>query len=314
MPKGSIMKSVFRLRARNLSGERGFTMVEMMVALLVLTVGDLLDGRRLHGVVEGAGDEQRPRTRDARRERRTGVDGRDPLCPARVRVEPDQLSRHVRGLRTRWWWPLRVRRRPERPPRAVRPIRSGATSRGQRWKATPRRTSGCIVQVAWTDTVGLARRFVWMGRCIRMAAPRSSASASCEREPDGDTLPGTRRGSRRWCPRSTRPPSSTSSWTAGSPGADASGRSTIRATAEATWNVATTNQPGATTTYALTALSPGTAYDLRVRGLTGALTSSWATTTATTQSAPSTCTVTSVAVSPTTSDRKGNGHLKKTSR
>ena len=33
------MRSLSRLRARTLAGERGFTMVEMMVALLVLTVG-----------------------------------------------------------------------------------------------------------------------------------------------------------------------------------------------------------------------------------------------------------------------------------
>lgn len=164
-----------------------------------------------------------------------------------------------------------------------------------------------IVQVSWTDTVG-SHNVRLDGAMYPNGSAAISASASASASPT-PTPPGAPTGFSATV--STINPSTQLDlvWTAGSP-APTYWEVNYSSNGGSTWNVATTNQPGGTTTYALTALSPSTAYDLRVRGVSGTLTSSWATASATTQSAPSTCSVTSAVVSPTTVDRKGNGRLK----
>jgi hypothetical protein len=75
-----------------------------------------------------------------------------------------------------------------------------------------------------------------------------------------------------------------------------------------TWVQATATQPGGSLTYALTGLSSGTAYLVRVRGLLGSQASNWVQASATTD-AVATCTVTSASVSPSTVQKKNSGTL-----
>ncbi|MDQ1402594.1 MAG: hypothetical protein QOG03_910 [Actinomycetota bacterium] len=76
-----------------------------------------------------------------------------------------------------------------------------------------------------------------------------------------------------------------------------------------TWVQATANQPGASFSYALSGLSSGTTYTVRVRGLLGRATSNWIQASAATDAPPPTCAVTSGSVSPSTVQKKSNGQL-----
>lgn len=75
------------------------------------------------------------------------------------------------------------------------------------------------------------------------------------------------------------------------------------------WTTLTTTQPAGTRTYSSGGLSASTTYTYRVRGLGGQAGAWSATVSATTQSAPATCSVQSATASPSTQIKKNNGTL-----
>jgi prepilin-type N-terminal cleavage/methylation domain-containing protein len=75
------------------------------------------------------------------------------------------------------------------------------------------------------------------------------------------------------------------------------------------WVSVTASQPAGTTNYALSGLSSSTTYLFRVRGINGLLASQWVQATATTQTAPTTCTILSAAVTPSSVQKKSNNAL-----
>ena len=166
-----------------------------------------------------------------------------------------------------------------------------------------------IVQISWTDQVGShsvrADGAMYPNGSEGVTATASSSPTSSPTP----SAPGDPTGLSATAPVPTISTQLDLAWTTGSP-APTFWEVNYSSNGGATWNVATTTQPGATTTYALTGLSPSTTYDVRVRGVSDALTSGWATATGTTNAASTACTVPSVVVSPTTVDRKGNGKLK----
>lgn len=96
-------------------------------------------------------------------------------------------------------------------------------------------------------------------------------------------------------------------WQAGTPaastwGIDASSNGGV------TWGTLVTGLPGGNTSYNATALSSGTAYQFRIRGTTGSLSSTYASASATTAAA-SGCTIGSASVSPATATKKNNNTL-----
>lgn len=97
------------------------------------------------------------------------------------------------------------------------------------------------------------------------------------------------------------------SWLAGTPAAstwdiDASSNGGV------TWGTLVSGQPGGSTSYNAGALSSGTAYQFRIRGSNGSLRSTYATASATTAAATG-CTIGSASVAPATATKRNNNTL-----
>jgi hypothetical protein len=98
------------------------------------------------------------------------------------------------------------------------------------------------------------------------------------------------------------------SWTGGSP-TPTYWEVQYSSNSGSTWVQATATQPGASFSYALTGLSSGTTYLVKVRGILGSQTSNWVQGSVATDAPPPVCTVTSGSVNPSTVQKKNNGQL-----